>query len=128
MGLNEVFKKVANIEKNNVELASEKVELATVFEDVSGALNEMRNLNIKSDQFKKAIDDKKLEVRKAQNAFKDHLALIDFQIKLATSSSDRLKMEASKLGLPVPDIAKNAPKIAKDFSGIVAQDRKNYTV
>ena len=59
----------------------------------TGALTEMRNLNIKSDAFKKAIDDKKMEVKKAQNAFKAHLDLIDFQIKLATSSADRLKME-----------------------------------
>ena len=128
MGLNEVFKKVADIERNATELASEKVELATVFEDVSGALTEMRNLNIKSETFKKAIDDKKMEVKKAQNNFKAHLDLIDFQIKLATSSSDRLKMEASKLGIPTPDLAKNAPKIAKDFDGIVKMDRKNYTV
>lgn len=128
MGLNEVFKKVSAIHSESVELESHEVALATVFEDVSGALTEMRNLNIKSDQFKKAIDDKKMEVKKAQNAFKAHLDLIDFQIKLATSSSDRLKMEASKLGIPTPDLAKNAPKIAKDFDGIVKADRKNYTV
>jgi regulator of replication initiation timing len=128
MGLNEVFKKVADIEKNATELASEKIELATVFEDVSSSLSEMRNLNIKSEAFKKAVDDKKMEVKKAQNNFKAHLDLIDFQIKLATSSSDRLAMEASKLGLPTPDLAKNAPKIAKDFANIVKMDRKNYTV
>ena len=128
MGLNEVFKKVADIERNATELASHEVQLATVFEDVSSALTEMRNLNIKSDGFKKAIDDKKMEVKKAQNNFKAHLDLIDFQIKLATASSDRLKMEASKLGIPTPDLAKNAPKIAKDFDGIVKADRKNYTI
>jgi hypothetical protein len=88
----------------------------------------MRNLNIKSDQFKKNIEDKKLEVKKAQNAFKEHLNQIEFQIKMATASSDRLVMEASKLGLPVPDLAKNAPKIAKDFTNIVKADRKNFTV
>lgn len=128
MGLNEVFKKVADIERNATELASHEVALATVFEDVSSALTEMRNLNIKSDGFKQAIDDKKMEVKKAQNNFKAHLDLIDFQIKLATSSSDRLAMEASKLGIPTPDLAKTAPKVSKDFANIVKMDRKNYTV
>lgn len=126
MGLNEVMKKIASADK--VELANHKVEMATVFEDVSGALTEMRNLNIKSADFKKAVDDKKMEVKKAQNAFKDHLDKIDFQIKLATASSDRLAMEAQKLGLPVPDLAKTAPKVSKDFANIVKMDRKNYTV
>ncbi len=114
--------------EETTELASHKVELATIYEDVSNSLTEMRNLNIKSDQFKKNIEDKKLEVKKAQNAFKEHLNQIEFQIKMATASSDRLVMEASKLGLPVPDLAKNAPKIAKDFTNIVKADRKNFTV
>lgn len=114
--------------EETTELASHKVELATIFEDVSNSLTEMRNLNIKSDQFKKNIEDKKLEVKKAQNAFKEHLNQIEFQIKMATASSDRLVMEASKLGLPVPDLAKTAPKVAKDFTNIVKADRKNFTV
>jgi predicted nucleic acid-binding Zn-ribbon protein len=122
--LNDIFKKL----EDKTELSSHQVELATVFDDVSGALTEMRNLNIKSDQFKKTIDDKKIEVKKAQNDFKEHLSKIEFQIKLANASSDRLKMEASKLGIPVPDLAKNAPKIAKDFERIIAMDKKSYTI
>ena len=119
-----VLSKLSKIE-SNVELSDVKVDLNMV-KDIMDAMTEMRNLNIKSDQFKSIIADKKKEVDIAKKNFKEHLDAILFQARIAQNQSERLKQETDKLGIPLPEIAKTAPKNAKEFEKIVANDRKNY--
>ena len=116
MGLNEVFKKVADIERNATELASHEVELALV-DDIQKMYNDAsKELTIAGNASKKAIaaiDEVFTAYR--QNAVKSNEAL---------KAIVELKTQAKNVGLDVPA---NILKFESDLTANVKNSQAKMT-
>ena len=116
MGLNKVFKKVADIERNATELASHEVELALV-DDIQKMYNDAsKELTIAGNASKKAIaaiDEVFTAYR--QNAVKSNEAL---------NQIGQFKIQAKNLGLEMPA---NIVKFESDLTANLKNSQAKMT-
>jgi len=117
MGLNEVFKKVADIESNATELASHKVDL-TIVDD----FNKEAGLSIQGVNAGNAIVSQASKLlQEAALKFKNTIATNERAIQMG----NKILSDAKNIGIPAPNVIESTVKMlqvrAKDLQG--AADR-----
>jgi hypothetical protein len=106
MGLNEVFKKVADIESNSTELASQKVDLATLDQLLTSYVNATKKEKESSDAFLIL----KTDVARAKQKIQDNLLISERTIQ----EFNQFEKDAKSLGLALPqDVQKNLDTLKK---------------
>jgi hypothetical protein len=106
MGLNEVFKKVAGIKSNATELASQKVDLATLDQLLTSYVNATKKEKESSDAFLIL----KTDVARAKQKIQDNLLISERTIQ----EFNQFEKDAKSLGLALPqDVQKNLDTLKK---------------
>ena len=119
MGLNEVFKKVADIERNATELASHEVELAMFksVQEIQKMFDDLKGLKDETFKYKKQINDAVIGLENIMKSL--GIRSNDF-----INEANKTITEAKALGLEAPANIIQLPKVAKSYQDYVKAGQK----
>jgi hypothetical protein len=124
MGLNEIFKKIAEIENKQMQLGKHEVDLG-VMEDLTKALADMQGIVKGSNDELTKLDNADTAIAKAKVEAQKLIDLANSNADKAYNNSKKIAATYSKNLMKYADVLSRVEKQAKDL-GIDAKQIPNY--